>query len=245
MQVLLTMFLAVLAAFSSNVEPVSAQKSADASSPDESVSSEELRQQEKARQEYGETLEKLVGLDIREILEEARRRYHPTAEEKHTKARAEAKMLQPAIFKRGGFRPDRLSDKDNVALLGRFKLPYGKFEGSFPLKDGNIAYFFSLKVAKEDGTGMRFIPGVREGRGVTGEIIRDSDGENSWYSMQPGPGYVTGKEPKYEPIPKSPGPPGDYTCETYLVTDPSDKVFFWSHKGDWPGCSKGHRGDGN
>jgi hypothetical protein len=196
--------------------------------------------EEQMSREYGERLERLMGMDIGTFLEMNRVVEHPTKEES-----VAISSEQNELNFRNLFIPDYIAKhKEARSIRDKVMSKYavtGKLQGSFRLKDGNTAYYFLLKKWKSIGGGG-YRPGVPNAVDITGMPVKSvsSYGRNmlSPEAVRTVAGYEI--QPQYNPVPKVSGKPY-YTCETYIVADPSGKLFFWSHKGDWPRCHDGHR----
>jgi hypothetical protein len=189
--------------------------------------------------EYGERLERLMGMDIGTFLEMNRVVDHPTKEES-----VPISSEQNEINFRNLFIPDYIAKhKEAHSIRDRVMHKYGvtgKLQGSFRLKDGNTAYYFLLKKWKSIGGGYK--PGVPNAVDITGMPVKSvsSYGRNmlSPDAVRTVAGYEI--QPQYDSVPKVSGKTY-YTCETYIVVNPAGKLFFWSHKGDWVSCHDGHR----
>jgi hypothetical protein len=232
MHVLITIFLAVLATFSSKVQLVSAQSvyADDTSDEVQAFEGEENDYDKKIRYQYEERLEKLMGLDIKEILEEYRSINDPTPEEKRSRLQARTQEKRLSSIRKSHFWRNFVPKEKIVPP--EFRLPHGRLKGPFPLKDGNTAYSFFYKVWEGS---LSLKPGVRDGIDILGQRVTSGGGENSPYAVRPGSGY------EVQPQRLGSGKPRLVNCLTYLVADPSGKVFFWSHRGSWMGCREAYR----
>jgi hypothetical protein len=190
--------------------------------------------------EYGERLERLMGMDIGTFLEINRVIKHPTKEES-----VPISSEQNEINFRNLFIPDYIA-KHKVAhsirdrVVQKYGEIMGELQGSFRLKDGNTAYYFLLKKWKSIGGGYK--PGVPNAVDITGMPVKSvsSYGRNTLSpdAVRTVAGYEI--QPQDDSAPKVSGK-RYYTCETYIVVNPAGKLFFWSHKGDWVKCHDGHR----
>jgi hypothetical protein len=233
MHVLMTaILLTVLMAFSSNLEPVKAQ-SADDSSQD--------NQSEQMSRKYGERLERFMGMDVRDFLEINRIVKHPTTAELQADMNEQNQLNFNNISVPDYIPHHKETLSTSAKVLRKYGAVNGELRGSFRLKDGNTAYYFLMKKSK--ATGNPSTPGVPNAVDITGTPVKSVSsvasaiaGRNtlSPYAVRTVPGYEI--QPKYDSVPE-----GEYICETYLVAAPSGKFFFWSHKGDWPGCRDEHR----
>jgi hypothetical protein len=227
-------FLTALMVLTSSVERVRAQSDDVSSRDNQSNVSERATY-------YDRILDKLMRLDIRDILEAKRRTSNPTQEEKLAKVKAEGAIERRAREGQGNL---QISPEEASAVFTKISPPFGKFKGSFPLKDGNTAYYFSLnRRTGSTTTGGHFTPGVRNGVDILGQPVKAVSSYDGQKHLSP---QAVGTAPGYEVPPQyvsgsKVSREGYDTCETYLVVNPSGVVFFWSHKGNYLGCDEKHR----